>query len=150
MKPSLSRQIVQPQLGPFGPAQIIEGPCPKGQAHLNGLCRDIPNAGLTKCGVVKIEYNDYMMFENQAAYVENNNPSNPQTVDPENINRRRRRAINGRPNLTRIIGGADSTINRWPWQVSITKNETIPDPIIKTGNNGWDIIFLVQSLADFF
>ena len=64
MKTSLSRQISQPQLGPYGPAQIIKGPCPDGQAHLNGLCRDIPNAGLTKCGVVKIEYNNYMMFEN--------------------------------------------------------------------------------------
>ena len=40
-------------IGPIGPPQIINGPCNNpDQALLNGVCRDIPKSGLTKCGVV--------------------------------------------------------------------------------------------------
>ena len=141
MTANLGRQIgePQPQLGPLGPPQIIEGPCPENQAHLNGLCRDIPDAGLTKCGVVNIENNNYMMFENDDL------TSSQNSSDSENVNqRRRRRSLRG-ASLTRIIGGADSTESRWPWQISITKNRgAIPDPMIKIGNSGCDICFFLN------
>ena len=139
MKTITNRQVgePQPQVGPHGPPQIIGGPCPKNQAHLNGLCRDIPEVGLTKCGVVNIKYNNYMMFANDDSL-------DPQAADSENINqrRRRRRSIRGGPGLTRIIGGEDSPENRWPWQISITKSSgMIPDPMIRTGNSGCGILF---------
>ena len=127
----------EPQIGPLGPAQIIHGPCEqKNQARLNGFCRDIPDAGLTKCGVVDLQYNDYMIYE------EKDSPDS-QSADPENINqRRRRRSIRRGPSLTRIIGGQDSQGQRWPWQISITKNMgKIPDPMTITGSNGCVIFF---------
>ena len=143
----LGRQIgePQPQLGPLGQPQIIGGPCPENQAHLNGICRDIPAAGLTKCGVVNIEFNNYMTFENEDL------PSSQNATDSENTNqRRRRRSLRG-PSLTRIIGGEDSAASRWPWQISITKNRgTIPDPMIKIGNSGCDISFFLFSQKQFF
>ena len=100
------------------------------QVQLNGICRDIPDVGLTKCGVVDVKYNDYMMFADD-------DPSDQQNNDSENVSRqRRRRSLRGDASLTRIIGGSDTTENRWPWQISITKNTgLIPDPMIRTGNN---------------
>ena len=74
----------EPQLGPIGPAQIIGGPCPKNQAHLNGHCRDIPDTGLTKCGVVNMKFNNYMMYENDDSL-------DSETTDSGNLDRRRRR-----------------------------------------------------------
>ena len=113
----------QPQLGPLGAPQIIGGPCAENQAHLNGRCRDIPRAGLTKCGVVNVKYNKYML------YADDESIDTP-TANTENVSqRRRRRSIREDVSLTRIIGGADSPDNRWPWQVSITKN----DPSDRTG-----------------
>ena len=139
----------QPQLGPLGPPQIIGGPCAKNQAHLNGLCRDIPDAGLTKCGVVDIKYNNYMIYENDDL---SGSEFKSQTVDSENTNRRRRRrSLRIGSSLTRIIGGADTTENRWPWQISITKNTgMIPDPMTRIGSDGCDIFFFVYAIANRF
>lgn len=114
-----SRQIgePEPQVGPVGPSQIIGARCPKDQAYLNGHCRDIPDVGLTKCGVVNIDFNDYMIY-----------------TDP-----------------TRIIGGEAADRNRWPWQVSITKNKgEIPGPITGSGSNGCDIFLSFSKQMQIF
>ena len=74
----------------------------------------------------------------------NDDSLDPQAADSENDNqrRRRRRSIRGGFSLTRIIGGEDSPENRWPWQISITKNSgMIPDPMIRIGNSGCGILF---------
>ena len=113
----------QPQLGPIGPPQIIGGPCLENQAHLNGRCRDIPGVGLTKCGVVNIKNNQYMLYTDEEAPPEDPQP----TAGTENVGQggRRRRSLRGGDfaSLTRIIGGEDSVDNTWPWQVSITTND---------------------------
>ena len=146
---------------------------------MNGLCRDIPDYGLTQCGVVKLQFNDYMTYADvsldpeiddsvnttpmtkstsvpsktdistepvQTLPITYIDPQQKDPVDPFNVHhRQRRRAFNRNARLTRIIGGADTTENRWPWQVSITKNsEKIPDPMTRVGNKGCDF-FLNRS-----
>ena len=115
------------------------------QVQLNGFCRDIPDVGLTKCGVVDVKYNDYMIFTDD-------DPSDQQNVDSGDVSRqRRRRSLRGDASLTRIIGGSDTTENRWPWQISITKNSgPIPDPMIRTGSNGCGIFFSLCNFIQIF
>ena len=58
-----SAQHQKNPIGPIGKPQIINGPCNNpNQALLNGICRDIPKSGLTKCGVVPRHNNRLDLF----------------------------------------------------------------------------------------
>ena len=84
-----------PQIGPHGPSQLNQGPCQNlNEAKLNGICRDIPASGLTKCGVVSEKKNDIGLFKMKSI-------------------------LNQTEDITRIYGGRVSTIGQWPWQISV-------------------------------
>ena len=86
--------IATPQIGPHGPSQLIKGPCQDpNKAQLNGICRDIPSSGLTKCGVLSAKKNDLGLLKSNSNQTEED--------------------------LTRIYGGIVAKTNQWPWQISV-------------------------------
>ena len=86
--------VATPQIGPHGPSQLIKGPCQDpDKAQLNGICRDIPSSGLTKCGVLSAKKNDLGLLKSNSNQTEED--------------------------LTRIYGGTVAKTNQWPWQISV-------------------------------
>ena len=86
--------VATPQIGPHGPSQLIKGPCQDpNKAQLNGICRDIPSSGLTKCGVLSVKKNDLGLLKSNSNQTEED--------------------------LTRIYGGTVAKTNQWPWQISV-------------------------------
>ena len=61
--------IATPQIGPYGPSQLIKGPCQDHkQAQLNGVCRDIPTNDFTKCGVVSDKENNIGLLKSRTSW----------------------------------------------------------------------------------
>ena len=104
---SLNNTEPTPQIGPYGPSQIVGGPCRANEALLNGQCRPIPSSGLTRCGVVLPRNNDLDIYKDD--------------TDLYNLCTKQNFEC---PYFLRIIGGTKTANNRWPWMVSIKDGES--------------------------